>query len=547
MENTIPANKTGVTYSAALQKLFRTIRLDRSDVFAVYFFAIFSGLVFLSLPLGIQSIVGFVLAGSVSTSIIVLIILVLMGVIINGVLQVRQMEHIEKIEQKIYVRYAFEFSHKLFTLDLDKARKYHLPELVNRFLEVSSLQKSLQKLLIDIPAALVQILFGTLLLSFYHPLFLGFGLVMLIIVLLILRFTAAPGLASAVQTSDAKYNLTSWFEDLSSSILDFKAETYDDWHMHRTDYMVGQYLKHRTRHFAVLKFQYWSLIAFKISIIAIMLILGVWLLVDQQINIGQFIAADLVIIAIINSVEKFIGNFDKVYNALVALEKLDKVVGMEDAHLGNFERQSSEIPPSLSLLPFDNAEGAWSLESGEWSCWITPTGYLSQKMPMITGLIEPADGHARIDGLPSKSFKPSQIRKGIGWMGKTSGLYEGTILENITMGNQPSEPSQLMQLAHLTGLMKAIQKFKEGFDTYLGPRGHKADAPLKNAILLTRALLGNKSLILLEDPFHHLTDEEVLRLLNYLRQKELTLVVSVPEIDTRVKQMFDQVVTITNA
>ena len=103
-----------------------------------------------------------------------------------------------------------------------------------------------------------------------------------------------------------------------------------------------------------------------------------------------------------------------------------------------------------------------------------------------------------------------------------------------------------MQLAHLTGLMKAIQKFKNGFDTQLGPRGHLADAPLKNAILLTRALLGNKGLILLEDPFHHLTDEEVLRLLNYLKQKELTLVVSVPELDNRVKQMFDQVITLNN-
>mgnify|MGYP000998620658 FL=1 len=388
MEKEIQTQKIGVSYASALSKLFRTIQLDNRDVLAVYFFAIFSGIVFLSLPLGIQSIIGFVMAGSVSTSIIVLIVLVLLGVIINGLLQVRQMEHIEKIEQKIYVRYAFEFSHKLLTIDLDKARKYHLPELVNRFLEVSSLQKSLQKLLIDIPAALVQIIFGTLLLSFYHPLFLGFGLVMLIIVLLILRFTASQGLTSAVNTSDAKYALTSWFQDLSAAILDFKAESYDDWHMNRTDRLVSEYLKHRTRHFRVLKFQYWSLIAFKISIIAIMLILGVVLLVDQQINIGQFIAADLVIITIINSVEKFIGNFDKVYNAMVALEKLEKVVGLPEEVAGNFQRHSSEIPTSHSLTPFENAEGEWTLQAGQWSCWITPTAYLSRQMPMITGLIE---------------------------------------------------------------------------------------------------------------------------------------------------------------
>jgi ATP-binding cassette subfamily B protein len=115
MEKDNQSPKMGVSYTSALSKLFRTIRLDNKDVLAVYFFAIFSGIVFLSLPLGIQSIIGFVMAGSVSTSIIVLIVLVLLGVIINGLLQVRQMEHIEKIEQKIYVRYAFEFSHKLLS------------------------------------------------------------------------------------------------------------------------------------------------------------------------------------------------------------------------------------------------------------------------------------------------------------------------------------------------------------------------------------------------------------------------------------------------
>lgn len=544
MENELQTSKPTISYASALNKLFRTIRLDNRDVLAVYFFAIFSGIVFLSLPLGIQTIIGFVLAGSVSTSIIVLIILVLLGVIINGVLQVRQMEHIEKIEQKIYVRYAFEFSHKLLSLDLDKARKYHLPELVNRFLEVSSLQKSLQKLLIDIPAALVQIIFGTILLSFYHPLFLGFGLVMLIIVLLILRFTASQGLNSAVQTSDAKYALTSWFEDITSSILDFKAKSHDEWHMKRTDKLVSDYLRHRTRHFGVLKFQYWSLIAFKISIIAIMLILGVFLLVDQQINIGQFIAADLVIITIINSVEKFIGNFDKVYNAMVALEKMEVVVGQQDENTGNFQRQSEEKPTSHALTPFENAEGLWSLKAGQWSCWLTPTAYLSKKMPLIAGFTEAKEGYAQIDGLPTTSFKPTPLRKSIGWMGKNSGLFQGTILENITMGNEPSDPEQLMRLAHLTGLMKAIAKYKNGFDTQLGPRGHKADDPLKHAILLTRALLGNKVLILLEDPFHHLSNDEVLRLLQYLKQKQITLVVSVPELDSQIKQMFDQVITL---
>ena len=96
-----------------------------------------------------------------------------------------------------------------------------------------------------------------------------------------------------------------------------------------------------------------------------MLILGVFLLVDQQINIGQFIAADLVIIAIINSVEKFIGNFDKVYNALVALEN-SKNWSLPEAHPGSFQRQSADLPRQFlsNHLTMQKVAGSWKQVPG---------------------------------------------------------------------------------------------------------------------------------------------------------------------------------------
>ena len=101
------AHKAIGSPSGAARKFFALLRLDRKDVSAIYAFSILAGLVQLSLPLGIQTIISFVMAGSISTSIIVLIVLVVTGVFIYGLLQVRQMQIIEKIKQKIYTRYAF--------------------------------------------------------------------------------------------------------------------------------------------------------------------------------------------------------------------------------------------------------------------------------------------------------------------------------------------------------------------------------------------------------------------------------------------------------
>jgi len=279
--------------------------------------------------LGIQTIISFVMAGSISTSIVVLIVLVVTGVFLYGLLQVRQMQIIEKIKQKIFTRYSFEFADRIPKLDIEKLDSYYLPELVNRFFDTVSLQKGIEKILLDIPTALIQIVFGIMLLSFYHPVFIGFGSVLLLLLYIILRNTLPNGFSASMQASDYKYKTASWLEEISRSIKSFKYSRGTSLNVEKTDILVTNYLNSRTTYFNILLAQFWSLIGFKVVIIAAMLIVGVVLLVDQQINIGQFIAADIVIITVMNSIEKLIINLDNVYDAFTSIEKMDKVTGAE--------------------------------------------------------------------------------------------------------------------------------------------------------------------------------------------------------------------------
>ena len=104
-------------------------------------------------------------------------------------------------------------------------------------------------------------------------------------------------------------------------IKSFKYTKNTNLHITKTDELVGKYLDARTSHFKILLTQFWSLITFKIIITAAMLLVGAVLLVDQQINVGQFIAADIVILAIIGSVEKLITTLDKIYDTLTSAAK----------------------------------------------------------------------------------------------------------------------------------------------------------------------------------------------------------------------------------
>ena len=308
-----------------LSKILNLVKLERKEITAVYFYAILNGLIQLSLPLGVQAIIGFVMGASMRASLIVLIALVVTGVLIAGILQINQMKIIEKIQQKLFVRYSFAFATHIPKLDLKKNDKFYLPELVNRFFDIPILQKSLSKILLDIPTASIQIVFGLALLAFYHPAFIFFGIFLITLLWLIIRYSGNRGLQTSLDESTYKYKVAGWLEESARVIKSIKLAKSNDLHLQKTDEEVTGYLHARNSHFKILLLQYHVLVLFKTVITAAMLIVGTILLVNQQLNIGQFIAAEIIILLVLNSVEKLIMNLGTVYDTLTSIEKISSL------------------------------------------------------------------------------------------------------------------------------------------------------------------------------------------------------------------------------
>ncbi|MBK6976801.1 MAG: ABC transporter ATP-binding protein [Cytophagaceae bacterium] len=522
--------------TVAISRLLDLVKKDKRDVYSIYLLSILAGIVSLSLPLGIQTIIGFVMAGSLSTSIVILIVLVLIGTFLSGFLQIKQLEFIEKIEQKIFVRYALEFGSKLPHLNIEKLDSHYLPELVNRFFDVPTLQKSLHKLLVDIPAALFQILLGTLLLSFYHPLFIAFGIVLLLIVIVVLKTTSAKGFETSIYTSDYKYNVVSWLEDIARSIKTFKFGRESMININRTDSISAKYIDARTKHFKILKIQFWSLVAFKLLITAAMLILGVVLLINQQINIGQFIAADIVIIAIMASIEKLIGNMDQVYEALTAVEKLNKVIGSELEKGGSLKLSSAN--QGLSVV-FDAVSFSYpdtglvfeqlnfGLNSGEWMLITGKSGSgKSTILRLLSGTFTDFKGKIFVDGLPIKNYDLHNLRSNMGMLFGQLDLFSGTLLQNITLDNPNIDLEKVKDMTCMVGLDEYVKDQEYGFDAMIDPMGKRLPAIVKNQILLCRALIMPSKLYILEDPFGCLKDKNTVAVIDYLKNTGATVIVT---------------------
>jgi ABC-type bacteriocin/lantibiotic exporter with double-glycine peptidase domain len=112
------------------------------------------------------------------------------------------------------------------------------------------------------------------------------------------------------------------------------------------------------------------------------------------------------------------------------------------------------------------------------------------------------------------------------------------------MGNDEVNLEEVRQLAAITGLQSFVESCKEGYDTVLQPVGNKLSNAVRRNILLLRPLLGRNRLLLLEEPFEHLTATARVNLIEYMRlHKKATILVA--SADRSLESVCDQVIDLT--
>ena len=492
-------------------RIWQLVREERATFSSIYFYAILAGLIQLSLPVGIQSIVNFVLGGTFSASLVVLIIAVVAGVLITGLMYINQMKLIEKIQQLLFVRYTQEIANKLPVVDLKRSDNEYLPELANRFFEIPVLQKGLSKLLLEFPTASIQILFGLILLSLYHPIFILFGLLLLVLLGGILYYTGSKGLETSIEESTHKYSLAAWLEEIARGVKAFKFEPDGPVLTRNSEQRTISYLDKRTQHFRVLLFQYRILVFFKTIITAAMLLVGSVLLLDQQLNIGQFIAAEIVILIVIGAVEKLIGNLDSAYDALTSVDKLAKLTEKPEEGSGELPMpwRNEGISIEIQKLQFGFHADQWALNeinanipAGVKVCITGPDGSgKSTLLQLLGGIYTGFDGGLIYDGVPIANYQSDTLRSQIGISLSGQHIFQGTVWENVTLGRTDIGVDELTRLSERLHFNKQLHQWPQGWETPLSPLGSRLSSSTIRKILLLRALAKKPRLLLLEEPW----------------------------------------------
>ena len=514
-----------------LKRFYDLLKLDKKDVSQIFFYAIFAGLISLSLPLGIQAIINFIQAGRISVSWIVLVVLVVAGVALVGILSLMQLRITENLQQKIFVRSSFDFAARLPKIKFDELYNTYPPELANRFFDTMTIQKGTSKLLIDFSAAILQIAFGLILLSLYHPFFIVFGILLFLLLYFIFKFSYNSSLETSLKESKFKYKVAGWLQEMARNNLSFRNELNYDYALQKNDSLVSDYLSYREKHFNIIKRQFSQLIVFKMIITASLLSIGGFLVINQQMNIGQFVAAEIIILLVINSVEKIILGLESFYDVLTSVEKIGQITDMnlEEETISDLKSCYTNIILETENLEFKFPDSKnkvlqninLKVNQGEKIIINGENG--SGKTTLIrvlSGLMHQTSGNFFINDDSFKKVNLNQYRSQIGSIVHNETPFEGTILENITFNDKSISDEDLkwaIQSVQLSDLVKTLPK---GLETKIFPEGKQLSSSNAQKILLARSIIHKPKILFFEDPTDTMDEKVANEIIDFITSEK---------------------------
>ena len=540
-----------------LKRFYNLLELDKKDVSQIVFYAIFSGLISLSLPLGIQAIVNFIQSGRVSASWIVLIFLVVIGVALIGVLSIMQLRITENLQQKIFVRSSFEFASRLPKIKFEALYNTYPPELSNRFFDTIAIQKGTSKLLIDFSAAILQIAFGIILLSLYHPFFIVFGLMLFALLYFIFKFSYNSGLETSLKESKFKYKVASWLQEVARNNFSFRNELNYDYALQKNDNLVKEYLLYREKHFNIIKRQFLQLVIFKIIITASLLSIGGFLVLGQQMNIGQFVAAEIIILLVINSVEKIILGLETFYDVLTSVEKIGQVTDLELEPEQEIRNEScvSEFLLETEDLNFNfpnskvNILKDVTLKINQGDKIIIDGENGSGKTTLIrilSGLLEPTSGTFFINDNTFRKVDLKQFRNQIGTIIQGESPFEGTIQENITFNDASISFDDLKWAISGVQLGGYLKTLPNGLDTRVFPEGRQLSSSNAQKILLARSIVHRPKILFYEDPTDTMDENVANEIIDFITDPKNKWIVIVSSKNPYWKTKCNRLITMKN-
>ncbi len=463
-------------------ELWRLIlKPEKNFYFITVTYACGISLLSLAIPISVQVLVNTVTFAMLLQPLVVVSLLLLALLVFSGVLRGLQDYTIEIFQRHFYARFAWKISERLLNVKDSSLREVYRGDLVNRYFEIVTVQKKMAKLLVDGISLVLQTLVGMLLLAFYHPYFLAFDILLVILLSLVWILYGQKALDTAIYESKAKYKMAAWLEQVADLNKFFKSESCKDHARKRSQKGIDFYLEKRQAHFHFLFRQIIFLLVIYALLSALILGLGGFLVMKGQLTLGQLVAAEIVVAVILSGFAKAGGYLESIYDLHAGQDKLADFLTLELEDDKDTLDFNPEDGPSLSLDDISyqryNTRYNFNHSFQEKKNTLLTFDYDSTQrifLQLIHEDIEPTKGKIKLGNFDIKTLAPGFVRDNIYVISKP-GVFEGTISENITFGLDNIHPAEVNDVMEWVELDETISSCEDGVNTLLWPKSNKVD------------------------------------------------------------------------
>ena len=491
--------------------LRRLLSLESKDIWAVVAFSIGAGLMALATPVAVQSLVNTIAFGMLLQPLVVLVLILLGCLTLNNVLIGFQIYVVEMMQRRIFVRLVGDIAGRLRKASLEAFDNGNAPELVNRFFDVITVQKSGANLLLDGLAYGLQTLIGMLLLAFYHPILLAFDLLLVLSILFIFFILGKRGVETAIEESRCKYAVAGWLEDLARNATLVKWANGQRFVAETTDRLARDYLLAAGQHFSIVMRQQIGILVLHTLANTALLGLGGWMVIERQLTLGQLIAAELIVSAMLAGLSRLGKSLMSYYELMAGMNKLGLLLDLPvESHRGE-TRVPPTGPATLAIrqlgyryarehaAPSGIAESSLRLEGRHRVAVVGPSGSgRGTLLELIMGLRQPTSGTVLLDGYDLRDLRLDAARDTMALV-KGHEIIEGTVLDNIRMGRTEIGIETIRDTLAGLELTDTIMALPDGLNTQLNYLGMPLPPEQVRRLMLVRAIVGQPRLLLIHE------------------------------------------------
>lgn len=515
-----------------LRRFLQFLKPDRQDIRTVIIFSVIIGLLSLTTPLAVEAMVNTIAFGRYLQPLVVLSFIVLVFLGFRAALRVLMTIVTEVLQRKLFVRTVEDLSYRLTRVPLAVWKKYHGPELVNRFFDIVNVQKITSKLLLETLMLILQTVIGLTVLAFYHPFLLGYDVGLLVLMTVVLWFIGRGAVRTAKEESQLKYSTAAWLQEIVRHPSTFKFNGGLNFAINRADELSAKYVNQRQQHFRILIRQITFSMVLQVCAATTLLALGGYLVIIGQMTLGQLVAAELIVTVILGSFAKLGKDLESFYDLMAAVDKLGKLFdlpveagdklqlmknpGAYGIKLVNFSIKGFETVRDVELKPGTSIAICGATELVR-----------SKLIDSMIGQIKPDKGYVLLNDFRVDALSSESLQAKIGVV-RDIEIFEGTLDDNLRLGRDNVGSEQVNDIFSRLGFRETVASLDKGLKTVVHVSGYPLSRGQAIRLVLARALISRPGILFIDGLLDYLSDKDTEDVLNRLRSflSATTLVIS---------------------